>query len=419
MANSELTLQSVSKSFTEDILLLASRRAVRNDNVSVSSYKVAFGTEKGDGYMGIVYRISVQLSDGAALSLIAKGLPPNLVRRKTYNCELFFKKEVQFFNSYAPMLRKFEIEQRGQEKVLTDTFMPIAECYYAVSDGENDFLIFQDLRVLNYGMADRISGPNEKQRTAILHTLARYHALSLALQVVQPEKFEVFKSIYEPWFSMDKADRYAGYMHKMYLLWHRAIKDGLKGTDCLKRFEAIGPDPTTLFEKICASLRVIEPCVATHGDTWSTNFLYKEDKIMMIDFQIVRYSSTMSDVSVYLFSCTTEEQRDAAGGTDAILMDYYKVLSDAVKELKVPKNPLSWDKMMEQWRVNGFNGLACALELVPLSMVETEDVQDLDRMEGSEAMDLALLAQFKDITDVVGKKRLVDLTKLAADYNII
>jgi Ecdysteroid kinase-like family len=129
MANSELTLQSVSKTFTEDILLLASRRAVRNDNVSVSSYKVAFGTEKGDGYMGIVYRISVQLSDGAALSLIAKGLPPNLVRRKTYNCELFFKKEVQFFNSYAPMLREFEIEQRGQEKVLNDTFMPIAECY--------------------------------------------------------------------------------------------------------------------------------------------------------------------------------------------------------------------------------------------------------------------------------------------------
>jgi thiamine kinase-like enzyme len=419
MANSKLTLKSVSKTFTEDILLLAARRAVRSDDVSISSHKVAFGTEKGDGYMGIVYRISLQLSNGTALSLIAKGLPPNLVRRRTFNTELFFKKEVEFFNLHAPMLRAFEIEQRGQEKALTDTFLPIAECYYAVSDGENDFLIFQDLRELNYGMADRISGPNEKQRTAILHTLARYHALSLAMQVVRPEKFEIFKSIPEAWLSMDKAPTYANYMHKMFLLWHRAIKDGLKGTDCLKRFEALGPDPTTLFEKICAALRVIEPCVVTHGDTWSTNFLYKDEKIMMIDFQIVRYCSAMSDISVYLFSCTTEEQRDAAGGTDAILMDYYRVLSDAVKELKVPKNPLSWDQMMEQWKVSGLNGFACALELVPLSMVETEDVQDLDRMEGSEAIDLALLVQFKDISDVAGKKRLMDLTKLAADYNII
>lgn len=419
MANSALTLSSVSKTFTEDILLLAARRAVRRDDVGISSYKVAFGTEKGDGYMGIVYRITLQLSDGTALSLIAKGLPPNLVRRKTYNCPAFFKNEVDFFNIYAPILREFEIEQRGQEKVSADTFMPISECYYAFSDGENDFLIFQDLRELSYGMADRISGPTEVQRTAILHTLARYHALSLALEVVRPDKFAIFKTIPEVWLSMDKAPRYARYMHKMFLLWHKSIKDGLKGTDCLKRFEAFGPDPTTLFEKICGALRVIEPSVVAHGDCWSTNFLFKEAKLMMIDFQIARYCSTMSDVAIYVFSCTTEEQRDAAGGTDAILMDYYKVLSDAVKELKVDKNPLSWDKMMEQWRVNGLNGLACALELVPLSLVETEDVQDLDRIEGSEAMDLELLVQFKDITDPAGIKRMIDLTKLAADYNII
>jgi len=185
------------------------------------------------------------------------------------------------------------------------------------------------------------------------------------------------------------------------------------------RFEAFGPNPATLFEKIIGGLQVVEPSVLAHGDAWSTNFLFKGAQVMLIDFQIVRYCSAMSDFSMYVFSCTTEEQRQSAGGMDAILKNYYQALSEAVEELGVAENPLTWEKMMDQWRINGLNGLACAMELVPLSLVESEDVQDLDRMSGDEPIDLALLTQFKDITDSQGKKRLVDLTKLAVDYNII
>jgi len=420
MGDSKLNLSSISNAFTEEILKLAVQRALNGrTDVTIKSHEVNFGTEKGDGYMGIVYRITVHLSDGSDLSLIGKGLPPNIVRRKTFNCASFFAKEVDFFNKYAPILRKFEIKQRGQEKVTSDTFMPIAECYYAMSDGVNDFLVFQDLRTLNYGMTDRINGPSEVERTALMHSLARFHALSLALQVVEPETFEVIKKIEEPWFRMDQAPRYAGYMHKMYMLWYRAIKDGLKGTETLKRFEEFGPDPTTLFKNITSGVQMVEPSVLAHGDAWSTNFLFKGDQVMLIDFQIVRYCSAMSDISIYVFSCTTEEQRQAAGGMDAILRDYYKVVTEAVKELGVAETPLTLEKMMDQWRINGLNGLACALELVPLSLVESEDVQDLDRMTGDEPIDLVSLTQFKDITDPEGRKRLIDLTKLAVDYKMI
>jgi hypothetical protein len=122
---------------------------------------------------------------------------------------------------------------------------------------------------------------------------------------------------------------------------------------------------------------------------------------------------------MFIFSCTTEEQRQAAGGTDAILKDYHMKLGQALEELGVRENPLTWETLIKHWRVNGMVGLACALELVPLSLVEGEDVQDLDRVEGDQPVDLALLTQFKDITDSEGKKRLVDLVKLAVQYQII
>jgi len=238
MENSKLNLSSISKAFSEEILQKVVCKALNGrTDIFVKSHEVNFGTKKGDGYLGIVYRITVRLSDDSELSLIGKGLPPNMVRRKTLNCESFFAKEVDFYNKYAPTLRNFEIEQRGLEKVSSDTFMPIAECYYAMSDGLNDFLVFQDLRTLDFGMADRINGLSQVQHSALQRSLARFHALSLALQVVQPGRFEAIKKIEEPWARTDLADRFTSFFQKMYMLWYRAIEDGLKGTEVLKRFE--------------------------------------------------------------------------------------------------------------------------------------------------------------------------------------
>ncbi|XP_059486948.1 uncharacterized protein LOC132203299 [Neocloeon triangulifer] len=421
--NMALSLKTISQSFTEEILQVAVDKALSlkgRTGLGIKSHYVEPGAEKGDGYMGIIYRIRVQLSDESELTLIAKGLPPNMVRRKTFRCESFFAKEVLFFNKLAPMLREFEIKRRGAEKVASDPLMPISGCYFAMSDGLNDFLVFEDLKALGYNMTDRISGPTEAQRTSLLNTLARFHALSYALQTLEPEKFSnAANLIGEPWFAPEFAKTYEGYMYKMYKLWHNTVKDELEGTEYLRKLEAFGKNAQVLFANLCKSVKLLNPSVINHGDTWSTNFLFdKSDKVMMIDFQLVRYCSPMSDLSIFIFSCTTEEQREAAGGMDALLRNYYNILCNAVHELGVSKCPLTWEQLQDQWRVNGLLGFSCALELVPLSLVESEDVQDLDRMEGNEPVDLVTLTQFKDITDPQGKKRLSDLTKLAVDYGM-
>ncbi|XP_065349049.1 uncharacterized protein LOC135945348 [Cloeon dipterum] len=413
-------LSTISKLFTEDVLNKVVQNALQSTGKSdlhIASYQVEPGADKGTGYMGIVYRIRVTLSDGSELTLIGKGMPQNMVRRKTFRSEPFFRKEVMFFNHLAPMLRQLELKQRGEGA--KDTFLPISECYYAMSDGENDFLVFQDLKSLGYEMADRISGPTEAQRNSLLHTLAKFHALSFALQTLQPETFsEAVAPIYEPWFAREFSSFYAGYLYKLFGLWHRAVHDQLKGTHYLSRFERLGANQKVFFDNLCDSLRLLQPAVINHGDAWSTNFMFKGHQVMMIDFQLVRYCSAMTDLSMFIFNCTTEEQRAAAGGTEAILKEYYQVLCGAVAQLGLPECPLSWQQLMEQWCVNGLLGFGGCLELVPLSLVESEDVQDLDRVEGNEPIPLDELTQFSELTKPEHKKRLVDLIRLAVDYNM-
>ncbi|XP_065333498.1 uncharacterized protein LOC135935245 [Cloeon dipterum] len=420
-----LTLGSVSKLFTIEVLEDAVRRALEADGrpagLKVVGHSVELGADKGTGYLGVVYRIRVQLSDGSELSLIAKGMPENVVRRKTFRCDYYFEKEVFFFTKVAPLFREFELKQRGVEKVAVDTYMPIARCYHAVSDGENDFLVFQDLKTLGYEMTDRVSGPTVAQRQGLLHTLARFHALSYGLLRLEPEKLaSTAEAFPEPWFSQPLAPFYEAYMFKLYNIWKRALQDELQGTDYWRKFLEFGPDAKKLFENMCDAMRHVGPAVINHGDAWSTNFLFgRQDEIMMIDFQIMRHASPMTDVSLFIFSCTTEEQRADAGGMLAILDDYYQVLCRSVKELGLDECPLSWEQLLEQWRVNGRLGFSSALELVLLSVVETEDVQDLDRIDGNEPVPLVDITQFKDVTDPEGRKRLADLTRLAADFGMI
>jgi thiamine kinase-like enzyme len=72
------------------------------------------------------------------------------------------------------------------------------------------------------------------------------------------------------------------------LLQFRAVKDGLAGTEALQKFESFGKDPSTLFSKVCDGTSTIEPAIVTHGDAWATNFLFRGEEIMIIDFQVIR-----------------------------------------------------------------------------------------------------------------------------------
>jgi Ecdysteroid kinase-like family len=179
----QLTLQSVSALLTPQILQDAvqkiyEKKFYSQDIVQIVKTDVALASAKGDGFLGIIYRIRATLANGTELRLIGKGMPANVVRRKTFQCEKWFAREIQFYNVVCPAFMK-----------LGAKFVSVPDCYYALSDGENDFMLLEDLVESGYQMADKGQGLNTIQTISIVKMMARFHALSLSMKVLQPEKY--------------------------------------------------------------------------------------------------------------------------------------------------------------------------------------------------------------------------------------
>lgn len=179
----QYTLQSVSALLTPQILQNAvqtiyEKKFRAGDIVRIAKTHVELASAKGDGFLGIIYRITATLANGTELRLIGKGMPANVVRRKTFQCEKWFAREIQFYNVICPAFVK-----------LGAKFVSVPDCYYALCDGENDFLLLEDLMESGYQMANKEQGLNTIQTISIIKMMARFHALSLSMKVLQPEKY--------------------------------------------------------------------------------------------------------------------------------------------------------------------------------------------------------------------------------------
>lgn len=179
----QYTLQSVSALLTPQILQNAvqtiyEKKFRADDIVRIAKTHVELASAKGDGFLGIIYRITATLANGTELRLIGKGMPANVVRRKTFQCEKWFAREIQFYNVICPAFMK-----------LGAKFVSVPDCYYALCDGENDFLLLEDLMESGYQMANKEQGLNTIQTISIIKMMARFHALSLSMKVLQPEKY--------------------------------------------------------------------------------------------------------------------------------------------------------------------------------------------------------------------------------------
>jgi len=179
----QYTLETISALLTPQILQKAVQRVYdkkyRKDDIArIAKTEIALASGKGDGFLGIIYRIKVTLANGSELCLIGKGMPANVVRRKTFQCEKWFAREIQFYNVVCPAFRQ-----------LGAKFLAVPDNYFSLSDGENDFLLLEDLIDSGYQMADKKNGLNTIQTISIVKMMARLHALSLSMKVLQPEKY--------------------------------------------------------------------------------------------------------------------------------------------------------------------------------------------------------------------------------------
>lgn len=160
----------ISKSLLEKSLKNGFNNA---SNIVITDYEISMGSSTGDNYCSDIYRAKVVYTKDGKLnnniSLIVKAMPFVEARSNALETLEVFDKEVKMYTETIPKI----------SQILDGEFM-CARCFYAVKEPVQ-LIVFEDLKVLGFQMADRQSGIDESHCKLVLSKLGRFHAASIIL----------------------------------------------------------------------------------------------------------------------------------------------------------------------------------------------------------------------------------------------
>lgn len=233
-------LSIVNDKFTEKVLTDILCKAY-GKKVQLTDWKFGDGFTKGDNYLstvnkGVLYGITDdEASQEVQVNFFVKSIPQNVGRRKTFRSADFFSNEIIFYtqarirqiyllhiwkcvyciseklnisstNTTLQVVSKFEkfLSEKRQSNLLR-----IPRYLYSYMDGENDFIVLEDLTALGFGPASRQSCIDWTECTVMLDALAKFHAISFAYRDQKKEEFaELTNCLKETYFGKHNWDWY-------------------------------------------------------------------------------------------------------------------------------------------------------------------------------------------------------------------
>lgn len=153
------------------------RKLLGSDDIDV---KIESGSNKGDNFIGIVYRVS-GTANGSTINVILKVAPRTEARREAFSSRVLFLREIKMYDEVLPMFRRFQ-ESRG---ICVDKsgFHEYPKCYKTIDSDVDETVILEDLRRDRFEMFDRMQVIRIEHVRLIMSALGKYHAISFALRV--------------------------------------------------------------------------------------------------------------------------------------------------------------------------------------------------------------------------------------------
>ncbi|PSN48850.1 hypothetical protein C0J52_17030 [Blattella germanica] len=356
--------------------------------VTLTSFQVATGSGRGDNYTAMLYRVCVQGMDGNGdswkKSLIYKCLPDNPERRQAFKSDVLFKNEVAFYTQALPALLQFQATCK-----VTSPFRAAPRCYVA----RETEIVLEDLCTRGFEMGDRKVGLDAEHCRAALRELGSLHALSLAMKLRRPQEFAttVAASVQEVLFVSQNEDWYRGYYRTATRNALTMVREALGESTCyLEKFREF-VDNSTFFRRMVSLVEPREPlAVLCHGDFWTNNILFRYSEteeiieVCLVDFQLSRYASPALDIVNLLYCCTSQEMRTQHMSN--LLSEYHATLVESLQDLTHDATDLEsdildpdrlWEMIQEEMQRCGKYGLGLALDMIPISLCDSEQAPDL------------------------------------------
>ncbi|XP_063703520.1 uncharacterized protein LOC134833210 [Culicoides brevitarsis] len=394
------------------------------------SLQITPGSSKGDNYIGIIYRVLVKRSVPSLdkeLRLIVKMPPMHPQRREQFFARPCFLREITAYEELLPLFKQFQ-QEKGID-ISSEGFCHAPFSYQCISENFTEAIFMQDLKLDGYEMYDRCQEMSYEHALKAIETLAKFHAVSFAIndQRKSDPAYKKCREMEDIWLARRDNKTMNDYMAG---LSQRALNT-LDAEKDARIYEKVKNLLTTSYienlEKVVGN-KVAEPyAIVCHGDFWTNNILFKHKdnkpvEAFLLDFQIIRYASPVTDLCYFFFTCTSSVFRRQH--FQHLLDLYYEILNCLINKLgSNPDVVFPKSVFKEHMQRFGMFGVMMAVMLLPIFVAKSEEAPDLEKAAEkiADGEDVSKMSEEETSADTIlaYNKRMRDVLYDAFDYNMI
>ncbi|XP_018562287.1 uncharacterized protein LOC108904285 [Anoplophora glabripennis] len=324
------------------------------DSKSIIDTKISRLIGPGENYGSLLLKVDITLENKKdnsreELHTVAKLIPEDESLQKKFNIQVTCKMEISFYDTIVPTLQRFQREKGVQQVMDLFPKMYGARINLNGSDtvDQDAVLLLENLIETGYKNVDRFESFDLPTVKVVLKDLAVFHAVPLALKLLEPETFQSkirrYLVDYHPPPHDPDGKKFA---HSYEIVFNILEED----EECRSLVPLLREK-----RKLRLDIHQNEPWATMgHGDFWINNTMVKFEEgrsiaNKMVDFQFPRYVSPAIDLFFLLWSSVKLNVLDEH--FDNLVRFYHENFIKQLEELHCDTSPFTLERFLEELRL--------------------------------------------------------------------
>ncbi|XP_030565759.1 uncharacterized protein LOC115766089 [Drosophila novamexicana] len=373
---------------TRDYVQQKLREYLKDGKLQLQQLHIKPATSNGENYASVMTRINVEYKDKNLLKHKDTFLIKTTFSGKDPAAHLLeqygiYVREMDMYEEVLPKLAKIIQQELGDQRKMFAGTVNV--------DRERDSIMFEDMSLDKYTVADRIKQLDLPHTRLVLEKLAEFHAAGVALNEKQPG---IYANKYDRCFFNRHTRAYKPIMQNML----RALITSIEDDKLMhQRYTAkLNGVIDHIMEYSERTMELNEGDFATlcHGDLWTTNIMFnylpngRPNNMIFIDFQFSVWSSPAIDLH-YFFSTSVQDELHNHKQTELVQF-YYQKLMEALTKLKFGGYVPSLFEFQLQFEARAFYSIFCSLVFLPAMLHSGSEEFSIEKALSNSESDIAL-----------------------------